>query len=59
MEFGGHKVGREAYKLNLAAKMQHPQFTSDLSPLLAEGVSWNPTDAYQSVTSRFISRLPE
>lgn len=59
MEFGGHRVNREAYKLNLAAKMQHPQFLSDLTPLLAEGVSWIPTEAYQSVSERFISRLPE
>lgn len=59
MEFGGHRVAREAFKLNLAAKIQHPGFISDLTPLLAEGISWIPTEAYQSVCSRFISRLPE
>jgi predicted nucleotidyltransferase component of viral defense system len=59
MEFEGHSVTRQVFEENLAAKMRHPQFSADLTPLLAEGVSWIPTEAYHSVMERFVSRLPE
>jgi len=54
----GHAVTRAQFEQNLARKMADPQFTADISPLLAPGHPWDATAAASAVSSRLIARLP-
>jgi predicted nucleotidyltransferase component of viral defense system len=57
MDRGGHHVTRELFEQNLASKLDDPQFTADIGPLLARGYSWDVADAAQAVTSRLLVLL--
>jgi predicted nucleotidyltransferase component of viral defense system len=58
MNRSGHHVTRAAFEQNLEAKLDDPEFTRDIGPLLAHGYRWNMRDAARAVSSRLISRLP-
>lgn len=58
MEEGGHKVSRAQFEQNMAQKLQDPQFTADIGPLLAPGFSWDFDSAFQAVSENLIQRLP-
>ncbi len=58
MEHEEGRVSRAQYEQNIADKMESPQFTADISPLLASGYTWNMVEAAQKVSSRLIALLP-
>jgi predicted nucleotidyltransferase component of viral defense system len=58
MEKGGHHVTRALFERNLHDKLRDPQFTADISPLLAQSYTWNSETASAAVSSRLISLLP-
>lgn len=58
MDREGHKVTRAQFEENFALKMRDPQFTADISPLLAAGYEWDPEAAAPVVSSRLIELLP-
>jgi len=43
---------------NLALKKNHPDFQSDMSPLLPMELNWHFEEAYQFVVDNVISKLP-
>ena len=57
MSRDGHRVTRAQFERNLASKLEDPQFTADISPLLATGFSWDIEKAAQLVSSRLIALL--
>ena len=57
MKHGGNGVTRAQYESNLQQKLSDPQFTADISPLLATGRSWDITEAAETVTVALIQRL--
>jgi predicted nucleotidyltransferase component of viral defense system len=58
MKAMGTPVSATAYRNNLAAKMTHPGFLSDLPPLLAEGTEgYDPQRAFVDVRDRLVLRL--
>jgi hypothetical protein len=59
MEHGGHRITRALYEQNIQQKLTDPQFTADISPLLANGYAWNMTEAAQQVTEALIQQVPE
>lgn len=58
MEHEQHAVSRAEFEKNLAEKLQDPQFTADIGPLLAVGHEWNAEDAATAVQQHLIQRLP-
>jgi predicted nucleotidyltransferase component of viral defense system len=58
MDHGGHKVTRAQFEENLAGKLRSPQFTADIRPLLATGVSWDMASDAEVISSRLIELLP-
>lgn len=58
MEHDEGRVSRAQYERNLADKLDTPQFTADIRPLLASGYTWNMDEAAQKVSSRLIALLP-
>lgn len=48
----------EDFLKNLVLKKNHPDFQSDMSPLLPIELHWNFEEAYQFVVDNVISRLP-
>lgn len=59
MDHGGHSVTRPLFEKNLAEKLQSPQFTADIGPLLAPGYKWEIKEAANTVSSRLIALLPD
>jgi predicted nucleotidyltransferase component of viral defense system len=59
MDYGGHRITRTLYGQNIQSKLTDPQFTADISPLLASGYAWNMTEAAKLITEALIERLPE
>ena len=55
--FAHHTVSSAEFTLNLAAKMKHVGFLSDTPPLLRPGVSFNPTEAHDWLTSEVIPHI--
>lgn len=45
------------FEENISNKMADPTFLNDIVPLLAEGVSWDENDAWQTLTNELLSRL--
>jgi hypothetical protein len=43
---------------NLAAKARDPFFAADMSPLLAAGFAWEPSQAFERVQSELVAMLP-
>lgn len=58
MEHGGHQISRALFEQNMERKMTDPQFTADISPLLAKGFSWDIEPAAEVVGKRLIQLLP-
>lgn len=58
MTHGGHRVTRAQFEENIYAKLCDPQFTADISPLLASGFKWDIETAAASVLSNLIVQLP-
>lgn len=54
----GLSITRAQFEENIAGKMQDPQFTADISPLLAADYSWNINDAVAIVSAQLIELLP-
>jgi len=58
MKATGTPVSQADYMNNLAAKITHPGFLSDLSPLLAEGTeNYDPQTAFVDVRDRLVALL--
>lgn len=58
MYHDGHHVTRAQFEENLSRKLGDPQFTGDISPLLASGFTWNTEEAAPLVLSRLVPLLP-
>jgi predicted nucleotidyltransferase component of viral defense system len=58
MEHGGHAVSRAEFEKNMHLKLKDKDFTSDISPLLASGRSWDLEKAAKLVSSKLIEALP-
>jgi predicted nucleotidyltransferase component of viral defense system len=58
MEHGGHTVTRAQFEENLAGKLEDPQFSADIGPLLAAGYPWSLPEAAKAVSEHLIARLP-
>lgn len=59
LENDGRRVTRTEFEENLAEKIGDKVFLSDVPPLLALGVSFDPAAALGRVRDAFISRLPD
>jgi predicted nucleotidyltransferase component of viral defense system len=59
LENEGHRVTRAEFEENLAQKIDDRAFLSDVPPLLALEVSFDPVTAFERVREAFLSRLPE
>lgn len=59
MAHGSHQVSRDAFKQNITAKLQDPNFNADIEPLLTTGYSWDCEVAVEDVFSRLIARMPQ
>lgn len=53
----GNMISRAEFEQNLAQKMKHPGFLSDLTPLLRPGVAYNVTEAFRLVEKELLARL--
>ena len=58
LDHGGHRVSRAEFEANLIAKLDDPEFVSDLDPLLAAGVPWDIHKAAKYVREQLLARLP-
>jgi predicted nucleotidyltransferase component of viral defense system len=58
MDFEHHPVRRDQFEENMHKKSTDSAFLSDINPLLAEGISYDPVIALASVTKALIERLP-
>lgn len=54
----GYPVTRARFERNLACKLCDPQFSADISPLLAAGHRWDLTEVTRTVSERLIALLP-
>jgi predicted nucleotidyltransferase component of viral defense system len=59
MEHDGRRVTQTQFERNLAEKIGDEVFLSDVPPLLALGVLFDPPAALKRVQDAFVSRLPE
>lgn len=57
MDAEGAKVTRAMFEQNLAAKRNDPNFTADITPLLAHGQAWDFDDAFERVWTGLVARL--
>ena len=58
MEHEKRRITRAEFEMNLCAKANDPAFLNDLSPLLAEGIQYDPAEAVAHVIEALIQRLP-
>jgi predicted nucleotidyltransferase component of viral defense system len=58
MDHGGHNITRALFEQNMHLKLNDPQFTADISPLLANGYSWDMTKSADAIMTALIQRLP-
>jgi predicted nucleotidyltransferase component of viral defense system len=58
MDHGDDSVTRALFERNLAAKLESPQFTADIGPLLVSGYDWDMKEAAEAVGSRLLTLLP-
>ena len=54
----GATVSRALVEQNLAAKARDPNFSADMSPLLAAGFAWEPAQAFHRVQAELVALLP-
>jgi predicted nucleotidyltransferase component of viral defense system len=59
LENDGRHVTRAQFDKNIVEKIKDSIFLSDVPPLLALGVSFDPVAAVEQIRDSFISRLPE
>ena len=59
VEKEGRRITRPEFEVNLAEKIHDKSFVSDMKPLLALGVSFDPMAAGNRVLDAFVSQLPE
>ncbi len=59
LEKDGRRVTRAEFDANVAEKIEDRLFISDVAPLLAGGVSFDPVTAFERIRDSFISRMPE
>ena len=59
LERDGRRVTRADFDANVAEKIEDSLFLSDVPPLLASGVSFDPVAAFDLIREAFISRMPE
>lgn len=57
MDAEGCKVSRQEYMENLAEKLEHPGFLSDIVPLLVPGTIFDMNEAAETVRSELVERL--
>jgi predicted nucleotidyltransferase component of viral defense system len=57
MDHGRHTVSRAQFEQNMHDKMSDPQFTADISPLLAAGFSWDMVSAADTIDKTLIRLL--
>ena len=57
MSAQNHPVSSAEFAINLAAKMRHPGFLSDISPLLRPGVQYDPNQAYQWFMTELMPKI--
>jgi hypothetical protein len=57
MEFLNLTVSRIEFYKNLRQKINDPNFTDDLNPLLKNGISYSPEDACSKVTTNLLAHL--
>ena len=55
----GRRVTREVFDANVAEKITDRLFLSDVPPLLARGISFDPAAAFDQIREAFISRMPK
>jgi predicted nucleotidyltransferase component of viral defense system len=58
MEQGSYRVSRAEFERNIHLKLQDKGFTSDMSPLLATGRSWDLEKAVELVSKNLIEVIP-
>ena len=58
MKAENHPVSSAEFALNLAAKMKHAGFLSDVSPLLRPGIHFDPNEAFEWMQEYLIPQLP-
>ena len=58
MNHEGKHVTRALFKRNLAEKLDSPEFSADITPLLASGYTWDRDRAAETVLTRMIALLP-
>ncbi len=58
VEREGNRITRALFEKNLTAKLASPQFTADITPLLASGYAWQIEKAAHDVSTRLIALLP-
>lgn len=58
MEAEDARVTRAMFEQNLAAKRRDPNFTADMTPLLAHGQAWSFDEAFERVWTGLVARLP-
>jgi hypothetical protein len=58
MKHEGKHVMRALFERNLAEKLDSPEFSADLTPLLASGYTWDKDLAAETVSTRMIALLP-
>lgn len=58
MNAENHPVSAAEFTTNLSAKIKHSGFLSDTPPLLRPGVTFDPTQAHEWLTSEVIPHLP-
>jgi hypothetical protein len=58
MDHGGHVITRALFEQSMHQKLKDPQFTADISPLLANGYTWDMSTSANAVIAGLIQRLP-
>ena len=53
----GNQISRVTFEQNLAQKMKHPGFLSDVPPLLRPGLAYDAVEAHRLVEMELLSRL--
>ncbi len=57
MEHGNNKITKKIFEQNLDEKMLSPEFTQDISPILAEGIRWDMTEAADKIRNNLLALL--
>jgi hypothetical protein len=58
MEHSDRKIGRKELLTNLEEKLSDKRFLSDVTPLIRTGLVYDPAIAFELVSEKLISLLP-